>query len=129
MDELFCDQSKAYPSDAAAAGTGMSAVTLYEHFREAIEQVGKTLADDENLLVIWYDPAGDPIAVDHIGYHNQLLIVVRGRNGAGLECTALVPAYSVQFVLKKVKKLPGEMRSPVNFMGHSVTPDPPPTPV
>ena len=124
MDEQFCDQSKAYQADSTDPG-GAQAVVLYEQFREAIGQIEGTLADDEQLLVVWYDPAGDPVAVEHMGYYGQTLLVLRGRGSEGDERTALVPALSAQLVLKKVKKLSDTSRRPFNFMGHSVLPDPP----
>lgn len=124
MNDPFCDQSRAYQGDSAAGG-GVQAVTLYEQFREAIEALGGTLTDDEKLLVVWHDPAGEPVTVEHMGYYGQTLMVLRGQGSRGLECTALVPASSVQLVLRKVKKHPDETNVPFNFMGHSVLPDPP----
>mgnify|MGYP003287939244 CR=1 FL=1 len=126
MDDRFCDQSKAYGADFTA-GSDAQAVTVYEQFKEVIEQVDRTLADDEKLLVIWYDPAGDPVALEHMGYYGQTLLVLRGRDSQGVECTALAPAVSMQLVLKKVKKL-SDTSGPFNFMGHSVLPESPPRP-
>lgn len=122
MDDLLCDQTKAYQG-GSTAGTDLPAVTLYEQLKEAIEAVGKTLAEDEKLLTVWHDPVGGTLWVDHIGYHNQTLMVFRGRDVEGAECTALVPAQTAQLVLKKVKKLPSEVSSSVKFMGHSVAPE------
>lgn len=127
MDELFCDQTRAYGADSATEADP-SALAIYEQLREAIEQLGKTLADDEELLAVWHSPAGDSVSVDQIGYHHQTLLVFRGRDAEGVECTALVPARAAQLVLKKVKKTPGAVRSAVSFMGHSVTPDSPAAP-
>ena len=125
MDDRFCDQSQAYRVDSTV-GSDAQAVTVYEQFKEAIEQVGGSLADDEKLLVVWYDPAGGPVAVEHLGYYGQSLLVLRGRDSEGLECTALAPAVSVQLLLKKVKKLSDT--NAFNFMGHSVFPESPPGP-
>lgn len=122
MDDLLCDQTKAYPV-AATAGSEPSALALYEQFKEAIEAVGKRLADDEKLLILWRDPGGRTLLIDHIGYYNQTLMVFHGHDDGEVEYTALVPAQIAQLILKKVKKLPDEASSSVNFMGHSVTPE------
>ena len=127
MEDPFCDQSKAYQADYTAEENAQ-AVTLYEQFREAIQVLERTLADDEKLLVIWHDPAGEPVALEHMGYYGQTLLVLRGRGSDKVERTALLPAHSVQLVLKQTKKLPGEMSTPFNFMGHAVLPDPPAKP-
>lgn len=127
MDELFCDQTKAYGAESAAEADP-SAVTTYEQLKEAIEQIEKTLADDEELLAVWHSPAGDPVVVDQIGYYHQTLIVFRGRGADEAVCTALVPARTAQIILKKIKKTPGAIRSPVNFMGHSLNPSSPAAP-
>lgn len=120
MEDPFCDQSKAYPADSTTRGA--QAVTLYEQFREAILAVEETLADDEKLLVSWCDAAGESVEVDHLGYYGQTLLVLRGRNGEGLEFSVLVPALSLHLALKKIKKLPGDENTAFNFMGHSVLP-------
>lgn len=126
MDELFCDQSKAYESQSAEPGG--NAVTTYEQFREAVEQLGKTLAADEELLAVWHDAGGGALAVEQIGYYQPNLIVFRGRDASGAECTALVPAHAAQLVLKKVKKTSGESGPRLSFVGHTVTPEPPAAP-
>ena len=127
MDDLFCNQARAY-GVGTPSGADLSAVILYEQLKEAIESVEKTVADDEFLSAIWYDPAGQPLVVEHIGYYNQFFIVFRGRDGDGNEYTALVPVHSAQLVLKKAKQQLREGRSTVSFIGHSVSPNPPATP-
>jgi len=128
VDELFCNQTRAYGAGATSVAD-LSAITLYEQLKEAIESVEKTVANDQILRIIWYDPAGHPIVVKHIGYYNQSFIVFCGRDDDGSECTALVPVHSAQLVLKKAKKQPGEGRSSVSFIGHSVVPDLPAPPL
>ena len=122
MEDPFCDQTKAYQTGSTV--NDALAVTLYEQYREAIQAVQGTLTHEEKLMVVWHDPAGNAIEVDHLGYYGQTLLVLRGRDGEGLECTALLPAQSAQLVLKKVKRNLDEMSGPFNFMGHSVLPDP-----
>ena len=124
MDELFCDQTKAYGADSTAEAEP-SAVTLYEQLKDAFEQVGKALAADEELTAVWHSPAGEQVVVGQIGYFHQTLIVFRGRGADGAECTVLVPARAAHLILRKVKKPPGAVRSPVGFMGHSAIPAPP----
>jgi hypothetical protein len=124
MDELFCDQTRAYGANSAAEADP-SAVTIYEQLKDAVEQVGKALAEDEELTAVWHSPAGEQVMVEQIGYLHQTLIVLRWRDADGAECTALVPARAAHLILRKVKKTPGVVRSPVGFMGHSVTPAPP----
>jgi hypothetical protein len=127
MDEVFCNQARAYGA-GATGGADLSAVMLYEQLKEAIESVEKTVADDEILKAIWYDPAGKPVVVTHIGYYNQSLIVFCGRDDDGSECTALVPVHLAQLVLKKAKKQLQEGRSSMSFIGNSVVPELPAAP-
>ena len=122
MDELLCNQARAYGAGATDEGD-LSAVRLYEQLKEAIESIEKTVADDELLRTMWYDPAGKPVEVKHIGYYNQSFIVFCGKEDDGGECTALVPAHSAQLILKKVKKQLREEQSSISFIGHSVVPD------
>ncbi len=124
MDELFCDQTRAYGADSAEAEP--SAVTTYEQLRDAVGQVSKALAEDEELRAFWHSPAGERVLVEQVGYLHQNLIVFRGRGADGAECTVLAPARAAHLILRKVKKTPGAVGNPVGFMGHSVTPAPPP---
>lgn len=124
MDELFCDQTRAYGADSSAEADP-SAVTIYEQLRDAFEQAGRALAEDEELTAAWHSPAGERVSVEQIGYFQQTLVVFRGRGDDGEECTALVPARAAHLILRKVKRTPGAAGSQVGFMGHSVTPDTP----
>jgi hypothetical protein len=122
MDELLCDQTKAYPINRAR-GAELNSITLYQHLKDAIEQVWKTLAADETLITIWHDPSGKPMVVDYVGYNDQTIIVFCGKDDDGARYTALVPIHSTLLVLKKVKSKPGEMRRSIEFIGNSVIPD------
>ena len=119
MEEIFCNQARAYPSSVLTESE-LDAIRVYEQLKEAIESVEKALRDVEQLLVLWHDTKAISMIVSDIGYFGQTFLVFSAKDANGIGSTALVPAHSAQVIFQKIAKEPGETFRPINFVGHSV---------
>jgi hypothetical protein len=74
----------------------ISAEQFVERLRLHIQEMERTLADDEQLAVAAFLPSGKAITVDTVGYENPALVILNGREqNTGKPTTLLAHQSSV----------------------------------
>lgn len=94
----------------------LSAEQFIERLQLRIEEMERTLSDDEQFEVVAFLPSGKAVSVDSVCYENPSLVILNGQEqDTGKTCTLLAHQSSVQ-VLVSVEPIPaGSRRKKLRF--------------
>ncbi len=91
---------------------------LYERIQKQVSEAEETLLKEgEQLVLIHHPPAGEPIRVTDVGYHNPVLIVLDGYDSQELRCRVLVHVEAFHMVMKALPAQSGAPRRQIGFAG------------
>ncbi|HSB43725.1 MAG TPA: hypothetical protein VLD60_01875 [Nitrospira sp.] len=89
----------------------ISAEQFVVRLRLRIQEMERTLSDNEQLEVAAFLPSGKAITVDTVGYENPALVILNGREqDTGKPSTLLAHQSSVQLLVSVESIQPGESR-------------------
>jgi hypothetical protein len=80
-----------------------SASGFFERLEHWIRSEENQLEPDEQLLVVYYNRAGESIHVREIFYHNPQLIILLGQDNQGHQRRLLVHMEAVELEIMRVK--------------------------
>ncbi len=104
------------PIDTRTLDEPMSAEQFVQRLQNKIEDLGRNLAEDEQLEVVTFLPSGRAISVERVEHENPALVLLHGREQeSGHLCTLLGHQSTVQ-VLVSIAPIPeGQTRKQVVF--------------
>jgi len=94
----------------------ISAEQFVERLHLRLQDMERTLAEDEQLEVVTFLPSGKAIAVEAVGFENPALVILYGQEqGTGKPSTLLAHQSSVQVLVSVEPILLGETRKTLRF--------------
>jgi hypothetical protein len=94
----------------------VSAEQFVEHLYVRLQDMERTLAEDEQLEVVAFLPSGKAISVDTMGYENPALVILNGQEqDTGKACTLLAHQSSVQVLVSVEPIQSGKSRKVLRF--------------
>lgn len=94
----------------------ISAEQFVERLHVRLQEMERTLAEDEQLEVVAFLPSGKAIAVETVGYENPALVILYGQEqDTGKPSTLLAHQSSVQVLVSVEPVLSGQRRRILRF--------------
>jgi len=94
----------------------ISAEQFVERLHVRIQEMERTLAEDEQLEIVAFLPSGKAIAVDTIGYENPALVILHGEEqDTGKPSTLLAHQSSVQVLVSVEPMRSGQSKRILRF--------------